>query len=220
MGHERSKRPQTAGEEIANAVSHGVALLASIALTPVLVALALRRNDPGAVAGAVVFGVTMSLLYGASTMYHATPHGSRAKLVWRKIDHSAIYLLIAGTYTPFALSAMRGALGWTLFGIIWTLAVAGVALKIGPGLRYEKLSLVLYVGMGWLGVIVARPMASALGYRGLFWVIAGGALYTSGVVFYVRDRLMYRHFVWHLFVMGGTACHCWAVAAYALAVRA
>ena len=220
MGNELSKRPQTQGEEIANAVSHGVALLASIALTPVLVALALRRDDPWAVVGAAVFGCTMALLYGASTMYHATPHGSRAKLIWRKIDHSAIYLLIAGTYTPFALSALHGALGWTLFGIIWTLAVAGVVLKVGPGLRYGKLSVALYVGMGWLGVIAARPMAHALGYRGLFWVVAGGLVYTGGVVFYVRDRLPYRHFIWHLFVIGGTACHYWAVARYVLAARA
>ena len=220
MGVEASKRPQTVGEEIANAVSHGAALVASLALIPVLVTLALRRHDPWAVVGAAVFGGTMALLYGASTIYHATPHGSRAKLVWRKIDHSAIYLLIAGTYTPFALSAMRGALGWTVFFVIWGLAIFGVVLKIGPGLRYEKLSVALYVGMGWMGLIAARPMADALGYDGLYLVLAGGVVYTGGVVFYVRDRLKYRHFVWHLFVMGGTACHCWAVAAYALGATA
>ena len=220
MGHESSKRLQTAGEEIANAVSHGAALLASIALIPVLVTIAMRRSDPWAVVGAAVFGGTMALLYGSSTMYHAAPHGSPAKRVWRKIDHSAIYLLIAGTYTPFSLAAMRGALSWTVFGIVWALAVAGVAMKLGPGLKFEKLSVAVYVLMGWVGIIAVRPMSQAIGPDGLYWVIAGGVLYTGGVVFYVRDRLKYRHFVWHLFVMGGTACHCWAVAAYALAVRA
>ena len=214
MSDELGGRPQTRGEEIANAISHGTALVASIALLPVLIVLAVRRHDAWAVVGAAVFGISMALLYTTSTFYHMMPHGTRAKRLWRVLDHSAIYVLIAGTYTPFALGAMRGTLGISLLVLMWACAVTGVVLKSGGGFRYPRLSTTMYVLMGWIAVIFVKPMWDMIGPQGLAWIVAGGVAYTGGVVFYALDRLRYRHFVRHLFVMAGSACHCWAVAAY------
>jgi hemolysin III len=208
-------RPQTLGEEIANAVSHGTGLLVSLAAIPLLVVAAARRHDDLQIVGVVVYGVTLALLYGASTLYHAMPASSRAKGIFRLLDHGAIYLLIAGTYTPFALGALRGPWGWSLLVAIWTLAAAGVVLKIGVGFRYERLSTAVYLLMGWLVLVALRPLAAAVGTAGLAWLLAGGISYTAGVLFYARPRLRYGHFVWHLFVLGGSACHLVAVAGYA-----
>lgn len=210
-----SSRPQSLGEEIANAVSHGTGFLASMAALPLLVMADVRRHDPWQVVAGAVYATTLIVLYGASTLYHAVPARSHAKQVLRVVDHGAIYLLIAGTYTPFALGALRGPWGWSLLGTIWALAAAGIAFKAGLGFRFPRLSTAVYLLMGWLVVVAARPLATAVGVRGLAWLLAGGLLYTVGVLFYTQPRLRYAHLVWHLFVLGGSACHLVAVAGYA-----
>jgi hemolysin III len=207
-------RIQTLGEEIANSVSHGVGVLAAIAVTPFLIVKAIPLGA-AAVTGASIFGVTMIILYLSSTLYHAFPH-SKTKRVFRVFDHSAIFLLIAGTYTPFTLSVLAGAWGWTLLGIVWTLAVAGVIMKSVRNVGTGKLSIVLYLGMGWLAVLAAKPLYEALPSWGLFWLLAGGVMYSVGVLFFAYDhRVRYNHFIWHLFVLAGTSCHVIAVLGYA-----
>jgi hemolysin III len=208
-------RVPSLGEEIANSVSHGVGFLAALATTPFLVLAAARRGGPLAIVGASVFAGTTVALYLASTLYHALPR-NRAKRVLRIIDHSAIFLLIAGTYTPFTLGVLRGALGWTLFGVVWCLAVLGVTLKAVGGIRYPRLSTMLYAGMGWLALIAIRPLWVHVPVAGWLWLIAGGLAYTTGIAFYAAERVRYGHFVWHLFVVIGTACHFCAVLWYAV----
>lgn len=206
-------RPQSPGEEIANSVSHGIGFVAALAAFPVLVLGALKHG-PSAVVGAAVFAVTMSLLYLTSTIYHGLSE-DRAKRLFRILDHGAIYLLIAGTYTPFTLGVLRGAWGWTLFGTIWGLAIFGVVVKSMGGIRYHRLSVALYLAMGWLVVIAAKPLLLRVPNWGLFWLAAGGVAYTAGVGFYVAShRTRYAHFVWHLFVLAGTTCHFVAVLNY------
>ncbi len=206
-------RPQTTGEEIANSVSHGVGFVAALAVFPALVSGALHQG-PSAVIGAAVFGTSAALLYLTSTLYHAmTP--VRAKRILQVVDHGAIYILIAGTYTPFTLGVLRGPWGWTLLGLIWALAALGIILKAMGGIRYPRLSTAVYLAMGWLIVIAAKPLWQLLPGWGLFWLAAGGLSYTAGVGFYAASRLPYRHFVWHLFVLAGTACHVVAVLGYA-----
>jgi hemolysin III len=208
------ERPQSRGEEIANSVSHGIGLLAALAAFPVLVTSVLQRGDLAAVVGASVLATAMVLLYLASTLFHALPAG-RAKRIFQILDHAAIYLLIAGTYTPFALGVLRGAWGWTLFGLEWGLAVAGTVLKSVGGIRYTMLSTWVYLAMGWLIVIAAGPAWILLPKWGLFWLFAGGIAYTAGALFFLAERIRYFHFVFHLFVMLGTACHFIAVLRYA-----
>jgi len=164
--------------------------------------------------GAAIFGGTMAVLYLTSTLYHATAH-NRAKRVFQVLDHAAIYLLIAGTYTPFTLGVLRGAWGWTLFGLIWGLAVIGIFLKSLHGIRYPRLSTAVYIAMGWLVLVAAKPLWDNVSGWGLFWLVAGGVAYTAGVGFYAANRMRYAHFVWHLFVLAGTACHVVAVLRYA-----
>ena len=208
------KRQQTLGEEIANSISHGVGVLGAIAVTPLLILKAIPTGA-AAIVGASIFGATMIVLYLASTFYHAFPH-SKTKRVFQVLDHSAIFLLIAGTYTPFTLSVLPGAWGWTLFGIIWGLAVAGVVLKSVRSVGTNKLSIALYLGMGWLAVLAIKPLYDTMPAWGLFWLLAGGVMYSIGVIFFAYDhRVRYNHFVWHLFVLAGTACHVVAVMGYA-----
>lgn len=210
-----SRRAQSREEEIANSLSHGVGLVAALVATPFLIEHAVRRGDAGFIVGASVFAATMVLLYLASTLYHALPAG-RAKRVFRVIEHSAIFLLIAGTYTPFTLGVLRGAWGWTLFGLVWGLAVVGVTLKAVNRLTHPILTTSLYLLMGWLVVIAAQPLSERVPAAGLSWLVAGGLAYTIGVVFFALDsRLRYGHFIWHLFVMVGTASHYFAVLGYA-----
>jgi len=207
-------RLQSLGEEIANSVSHGLALLAAIGAAPFLIAAA---RDLGAASqvGAVVFAVTMVLLYFTSTLYHALPNG-RAKQVFLKLDYCAIFLFIAGSYTPFALGALYGAWGWTLFGLVWALAVVGVILKSTDKLSHPWVSTGLYLGMGWLVLIAAVPLVERVPTQGLVWLVAGGLAYTLGVVFFVLDsRIRYAHAIWHGFVAAGTGCHFFAVMGYA-----
>jgi hemolysin III len=207
-------RGQSLGEEIANSVSHGVGFVAALGVTPFLLAHAIRHGGAVAAVGASVFAATVLLLYLASTLYHALPRG-KAKRVFRVIEHSAIYLLIAGTYTPFTLGVLRGPWGWTLIVLIWILAAAGVLLKSLGGVRHPTVSMVLYLGMGWLMVIAVRPLWLRVPLSGLVWLLLGGLAYTAGVAFYGAKRLRYAHFVWHLFVLAGTACHFIAVRFYA-----
>ena len=208
-------RPQTFGEELANAISHGVALLGSIAAVPILVVGAVREGGVAGVVGASLFGATMLLLYLASTIYHALSAG-KAKRVFMIVDHCAIFLLIAGTYTPFTLGVLRGSWGWSLFGIVWSLALLGILLKIILGTRYQGLSTCLYLAMGWLVVVAAQPMLNAVAIPGLLWLLAGGLAYTMGVAFFLIDRRVpYAHFGWHLFVVAGSFCHFVAVFWYA-----
>lgn len=211
----RVERPQTLGEEIANSVIHGLGLLASIAALPILVAVAVSRGDTWQIVGGAIFGATLVLLYMASTLYHALP-ASSAKRVLRVIDHSAIYLLIAGTYTPFTLGALRGPWGWTLLITIWALALLGIAAKWTFGFRFPRLSTVLYIAMGWLVVIALHPLVTRVSPTGLAWLLAGGLCYTGGVAFYATgERLRYGHALWHLFVVAGSACHFVAVLMHA-----
>lgn len=207
------QRAQSRGEEIANSVSHGVGFVAAVAVLPVLAVNALQHGS-AALVGALVFGVSALLLYLTSTLYHAlTP--VRAKQVFRVLDHGAIYVLIAGTYTPFMLGVLRGPIGWSLLGAVWVLALFGIVLKARGGIRYPRFSTALYLGMGWLVLVAAKPFLDAVPVPGLLWLAAGGLAYTAGVGFYAASRLPYRHFVWHLFVLAGTACHVVAVLRYA-----
>ncbi len=201
-------------DEIANAVTHGLGLVLSLVGLPILIVSAQARGDALNVIGASVFGATLVALYAASTLYHAV-QTARVKRVLRVADHVAIYLLIAGTYTPFTLGVLRGAWGWTLFGIVWGLAALGVLFKLALGMRFPKASTLFYVAMGWVVIIAARPLMHALSAPGLWLLVAGGLLYSGGVVFYVSDRRRYMHAVWHLFVMAGSCCHFVAVWRYA-----
>ena len=202
------------GEEIANSVSHGVGLLAAVAAAPVLVFSAVHSGGAARIVGASVFAVTMVLLYLTSTLYHALPK-NRAKRVFQVLDHAAIFLMIAGTYTPFTLGVLRGTWGWTLFGLVWGLALAGVVLTAVGGARYPKLRVGLYLAMGWLILVAVKPLWLRMPSWGLFWLFAGGIAYTAGVAFYAAKRVCYSHFVWHLFVVAGTACHFIAVLRFA-----
>lgn len=203
-------RKQTLGEEIANSVSHGVGFLIAVIATPVLIMKALPVGASG-ITGVCVFGATAMILYLASTLYHALPHG-RAKRVFQILDHGAIFLLIAGTYTPFTLVVLPGAWGWSLFGVVWGLAAMGVVIKSIRVGNNGKLSIALYLAMGWIAVLAAKPLYENLTFMGLVWLLTGGLSYSIGVIFFATDhRVRYHHFVWHLFVLGGTASHVAAI---------
>lgn len=209
-----SNRGQSLGEEIANSISHGLGLVAAIVGTPFLILSAIDYADVSFVVGVSIFSATMILLYLASTLYHAMPRG-KAKYVFRVIDHSAVYLLIAGTYTPFMLGVLEGAWGWSLLAAVWTLALIGVGLKAFGKASHPAISTTLYVVLGWLILIVIKPLVSLMEPNGLLLLVLGGVLYTLGVVFFVIDsRLRYGHLVWHLFVVGGTVCHYFAIFYY------
>jgi hemolysin III len=204
-------RPQTRGEEIANSLSHGAGALAALVAMPVLIVFASLDGTAGDVVGACIFAVTMLLLYTISALYHALPQG-RAKRLFMRLDHGSIYLFIAGSYTPFTLGVLGGAWGWSLFGMVWGLAAFGVVVKAGNWLSSQWLSTGLYLLMGWLVLVAAVPMFERVSTAGLTWLVAGGLAYTLGVVFFVLDnRVRYAHFIWHLFVLAGTACHFFAV---------
>jgi len=206
-------RPPSVGEEIANTVSHGIGLALAIIATPILIIAASRSGTAWNIVGVAVFAASMITLYFASTLYHALRH-ERAKRFFRMLDHGAIFLLIAGTYTPFTLGILRGPWGWTLFGLIWGLAIVGLTMKAVFGARYSWLSVVLYLTMGWLVVIAAPEVLHRVPLSGLAWIIAGGIAYTGGIGFYAAHRVRYAHFAWHLFVIAGTFCHFFAVLWY------
>jgi hemolysin III len=206
---------QTRGEEIANALSHAVGLIAASLGAPILLWCAYQRGSPAFFVGASIFAATMLLLYLGSTIYHFWPR-TPFKAALQVVDHSAIFLLIAGTYTPFALGPLQGLEGWTVLALIWLIAVAGIVLKLTKGVLHRpRLAVAMYLGMGWLVLLVIRPLALVLPTESLWCLTAGGLCYTLGVYFFLRDDKRYRHFIWHLFVLGGTASHYLAVLAYA-----
>jgi hemolysin III len=209
-----TERVQSFGEEIANSVSHALGLLAAIGAAPVLIAGA-RDLDDARFAGIIVFSVTMVMLYLTSTLFHALPDG-KAKRVFLRLDHCAIFLFIAGSYTPFALGGSQGIWGWILFGLVWLVAVAGIFLKATGKLAHPCVSTGLYLGMGWLVLVAAVPLIDRVPTQGLIWLLTGGLAYSTGVVFFALDsRIRYAHAIWHGFVMAGTGCHFFAVLGYA-----
>lgn len=194
------------GEEIANAITHGLGVALGIAGLVVLVAQAAALHDPWRVTAFSIYGATLIALYLASTLYHSIPF-ARAKRVLQRLDHAAIYLLIAGSYTPLLLVTLRGPTGWTFFGIVWGIAIAGCTLEFVAGRRWRRLSLVAYLAMGWISVLIFKQIVENLPAGGVTLLVAGGATYTAGVIFYVWKRLPYSHAIWHLFVLGGSVCH-------------
>jgi hemolysin III len=208
-------REQSRPEEIANSLSHGAGIVAALVGVPILLVQAVRDGDAAFIVGTSIFSATIFLLYLSSTIYHALP-ASKAKRVLRVLDHSMIYLLIAGTYTPFTLGVLRGAWGWTLFGVIWGLAGIGVALKASGKASNLIFSTTLYLLMGWVVVIAVEPLVDRVPVPGLLWLLAGGLSYTAGVLFFaIGSKLRYGHLIWHFFVLAGTACHYLAVLWYA-----
>jgi hemolysin III len=203
------------GEEIAHAVTHGVGCLLALAGLVVLVVQALGRGETWDVVSASIYGATLVLLYLASTLYHAVTVG-RAKQVLQRIDHAAIYLLIAGTYTPLCLGPLRGPWGWSLFAVVWILGLAGAAVDVATARRFRWLSITVYLLMGWLAVTALGPLLSALDRPTLLWIGLGGAFYTGGVAFYLWRRLPWHHAIWHVFVLLGSASH-WVAIQRALA---
>ena len=198
------------GEEIANSITHGVGVLLSIAALVILVVIALKYGDIWHLVSFSIFGTTLILLYLASTLYHSFPQQA-VKRILKIIDHSAIFLLIAGTYTPFMLVHLRSPLGWTLFGVVWGLALGGIVLKSFYMSRFKRLSLVLYIFMGWLSVFAFQEMLQHMSYNAILFLILGGVFYTSGVIFYVWKRLPYGHAIWHVFVLAGSIFHFFSV---------
>ena len=205
-----------ASEELANALTHGVGAIAALAGGAILVALAAAGGDGWQLAAAIVFGLSLLLLYLASTLYHAA-RDPLAKARLKVLDHCAIYLLIAGTYTPFTLVGLRAGPGWWLFATIWTLAACGIVFKLFFTGRFRVLSTLVYVAMGWLVLFAIRPVLAALDDWTFGWLLAGGIAYTAGTVFYHRPSLRYSHAIWHGFVIAGSACHYVAVLAQVLA---
>jgi hemolysin III len=204
------------GEEIASSFSHGVALLAALVAVPFLIVATVERGDPAGIVGASVFGATVLQLYLISSLYHAIPANRiKAKQWLQLMDHGAIFLLIAGTYTPFTLGVLRGNWGWTLFGLVWGLALTGMGLKAFGRLRSPMLSTCIYIGLGWILLLGGEAVWSLLPAWGVFWLLAGGIAYTVGVAFFAAERLRYSHLGWHLCVIAGTACHFIAVLWYA-----
>jgi hemolysin III len=210
-----AERPQTFGEEIANSLSHGFGFLAAVVAVPFLLLATARHGSAVNLVGASVFSATMVILYFTSTLYHALPP-RRAKEILRRLDHGAIYLFIAGSYTPFTLGVLQGPWGWTLFGLVWGIAAIGVTLKAIDRIAHPWLSTGLYLAMGWMALVAVVPLVERMPVAGLAWIAAGGLAYTAGVVFFALDsRVRYAHFLWHLFVIAGTACHYVAVLDYA-----
>ena len=208
----------TPREELANAVTHGIGIVLSLAGLTLVVKLASLHGDAWHVTSTAIFGVSLVLLYTTSTLYHAFRDEARKRLL-RKFDHAAIFLLIAGTYTPFLLVTLRGPWGWSLFGVVWGLAAAGIALKFWLAGRFRVVSTLIYIAMGWLVLIAIRPLSLALAPAGLWLLLAGGLCYTGGAVFYLWKRLPYHHAVWHLWVLAGSSCHWAAVYGYVVPGR-
>ena len=210
-----AERPQSLGEEIANAVSHGLGFLLAVAALPILAWQAQRHGGAADVVASCVFASTMMLLYGVSTLYHALPAGT-AKRWLQRLDHAAIYVFIAGSYTPFTLGVLHGPWGWSMFGVVWAAASLGVAVKLLNRLRHPWVSTGLYVAMGWVAVVAAAPLVERIAPAGLAWLVAGGLSYTLGaVVFLLDNRVRYAHTLWHGFVLAGSACHFFAALGYA-----
>jgi hemolysin III len=214
---ETTTRGYSLGEDIANSVTHGVGVAFSLVALTLLIVRAVLYGDPWALGGGIVFGVSLILLYTGSTLYHAIPF-PRARRVFKILDHAAIYVLIAGSYTPFTLVTMRASGGWWMFAIVWTLAVLGIAMEAFWTYRPRWLSAVVYLFMGWLAVFMIGPMRAALAPNGLWLLVAGGLCYTVGTIFYVFKKVPYFHMVWHLWVLAGSVCHFLSVLLYVISV--
>lgn len=210
MREMRTVRPYTLGEEIANSTIHGVGTVLSIVALTLLVTFAALFGDGWQLASSIIYGISLVLEYTASTLYHSFPW-PKAKHVFKILDHAGIYLLIAGTYTPFTLVTIREHGGWWLFGLVWAIAVVGISLEAAWTYRPRWVSVVLYLGMGWLVVLAIRPIVENLEPTGLWLLVAGGLAYTLGTVFYVLKRVRYFHAIWHVFVLAGSICHFLAV---------
>ena len=207
------KHTYSLGEEIANSITHGVGAALSIVALTLMVVYAAFGADPWRIVSVSIFGASLIILYLASTLYHAIPLPS-VKRMLRIFDHCSIYLLIAGTYTPFLLVSMRGPWGWSLFGVLWGCALAGIVFKLFFIGRWDKIATLLYVAMGWVIVVAMKPVIEAVPSGALLLMLIGGLAYTGGVVFYLWDRIPYNHAIWHLFVLGGSLAHFFAIFFY------
>lgn len=205
--------------ELANTLTHGAGLLFSVACLTLMVVWTSLNNGPRAIVACSVYGATLVLLYLASTLYHSA-RNPKARRALRAFDHASIYLLIAGTYTPFTLITLNNAWGWSIFGVVWGLAVLGVIFKLFYTGRYRAISLGIYLGMGWLSLIIIQPLLATLPVGGIWWLLAGGLCYTGGVGFYLWHSFKFHHAIWHLFVMAGSTCHFFAVMFYVLPTAA
>jgi hemolysin III len=212
---EIEKDNQSLIEEIANSVTHGIGFLLSIAGLIVLVVLAKIHGDVWRIVSFSIYGSSLIILYAASTLYHSFLSG-RINSIFKIIDHSAIYLLIAGSYTPFVLVSLRGAWGWTFFGTIWGLALAGIIFKLFFVKRFLILSTASYLIMGWLAVIAIYPIVKNIPFGGIAWLVTGGIFYSVGVIFHFFYKFPFHHAIWHLFVLGGSICHYFAILFYVL----
>jgi len=200
-------RPQyTLTEEILHSITHGIGVALALAWLVVLVVLAAQRGDPWRIVSFSIYGTSLTLLYLASTLYHSF-QDQQLKRFFRNLDHLSIFLLIAGTYTPVTLISLRGAWGWTLFGLIWSFAACGIVYELLFLGRYKWITLTIYLGMGWLAIIAIKPILTMAPIGLFWWILAGGLFYTVGVLFYVRKKMRYHHVWWHLFVLFGSACH-------------
>lgn len=201
---------QSRSEEIANAITHGIGVLLAIAALTILTVFAALDGTVWHVVSFTIFGATLVLLYLASTLYHSFSN-QKVKFFFRKLDHMSIYLLIAGTYTPFCLTVLNNTLGWILFGVVWTCALAGVVLKAFFTGKKELLSTLLYVAMGWVAILVIKPLYNSVSLPTFILLMTGGLFYTAGTFFFVKDKIRYFHSIWHVFVLAGSASHFFAV---------
>ncbi|MGM0508666.1 MAG: PAQR family membrane homeostasis protein TrhA [Fusobacteriota bacterium] len=201
------KREMTLKEEILNAVTHGIGLLLAIAALIVLVVFGTINNKDGwYLTGVIIYGITLILLYASSTLLHSFPKG-KTKDFFEILDHASIYLLIAGTYTPFTLTVLRGKMGWIIFGIVWTLAIMGIIFKAIFIKRFKLLSTLMYIGMGWIIIFAIKPLFISIDTVPFFLLVLGGLLYSLGTIFYLWNSLKYGHAIWHIFVLGGSISH-------------
>ncbi len=202
-------------EEIAHTITHGIGALLSIAGLAVLVSFASLNGDAWHIVSSSIYGATLIILYSASSLYHGISH-PKAKALLQQFDHAAIYLLIAGTYTPFLLVSLRGVWGWSLFAVIWSIAIVGMIFEFVDAKRFKKLSLWLYLGLGWIVVLAIKPMLAQVETGGLVLLLLGGLSYSLGVIFYVREKMVYHHAIWHLFVLAGSVFHFFSVLFYVI----
>lgn len=209
----KTYRDQSRQEEIANAISHGIGVIAAIAAAPFLINYVVNHGDTYSIVGVSVFMTTAILLYLSSTLFHGLKDG-KAKEVFQMFDHIAIFLLIAGTYTPFTFGILQGTFGWVMFAMIWAVAIGGISLRILMGSSHMKFFVVFYLAMGWLIFVPIKQLIEGMAPAGLFWIAIGGAAYTLGVIFYALPQRNYSHFLWHLFVLAGTSSHFMAVMFY------
>lgn len=218
MGHSDQIQTSSYYEELLNSITHGTGVLLSIAALILLIVFSSTYGSTGHVVSCTIFGITLILLYTASTLYHSFQK-PQIKNVLKVIDHSCIYLLIAGTYTPFLLVTLRGTLGWTMFAVVWCLAITGVVFKIFFVHRFKVISTIAYLFMGWLVVFAIKPLIVSMPAGGIVWLFAGGLAYSLGVIFYVWEKLPFNHSIWHMFVLTGSTCHFFAVLFYVLPLK-